>query len=147
MFFRVEGGDRRRIQLCGVERVAGDKVEGHFESPIKGIPKANPELWPPTQRWPLGDIPAARNEFSVFEPTNAAVWQLRVVVARYASGLERLRWWPHNVWFGLDWNNISLLSMLSATRAAWNAGATGGGSFWVESDLITNRSFSPKPEP
>src|SRR5437773_2358112 len=62
VFFRVELADSRRVQICGAEKIIGDKVESPF---VEGsFPmKIAQNFWAPSQAWPMGDFRKGRREF------------------------------------------------------------------------------------
>jgi len=79
VYFRVEGPRQPKLQIAGVQRVVGDKVDEPVEHPL-GLTVVNKDFWAPSQNFPIGDTRKARQEFGVVTPTNGTSWKLRVIL-------------------------------------------------------------------
>jgi hypothetical protein len=122
MFFRVEGGDRRPVQVMGAELIIDQISQTAYR--FYG--------WPLSQQWPI-------TEFGVFVPTNTAVWQLRVTFGKDEdlNFKRRLKSSP-TAWKQYRAEGFSLLGATWVT-AKWSCGYYNSAQLgYIESDPITN---------
>lgn len=135
VFFRVEGAGSRRIQIVWVGRIIGDwRTRCSLETDVTGVPpKPATNFWAPSQVSPIMNLRSGRKEFGIMAPTNASVWQVRVIVNVDLPTWERVRAMPRT------WSYMSRRGMpfLSAASGAWNA-FYDGGTQDLYSDSITN---------
>jgi hypothetical protein len=139
VFFRVVGAGNRRIQICGVQRIAGDNVDLPFELHGRSSRpfRFSSNFWAASQSWPMGDYTIAKKEFGVQAPTDTPVWKVRATVSLAIS--------PSWEWCKMmlkHWKSqrSSGCSMLKATQGTWTTFYQVGGEE-LESDYITNTIF------
>jgi len=133
VFFRVELADSRRVQICGAEKIIGDKVESPFVEGSFPMQVAQ-NFWAASQAWPMGDFRRGRQEFGVLAPTNTIVWKFRV---RVCISMPRSSAWLTTM--QKDWmaQRRRGISFLKATRDTWNTFYSMG-TEEIESECITN---------
>ena len=134
VFLRVEGAGSRRIQIAWVARIIGDWHTGSLEFPVTGLPpKPATNFWAPSQASPIMNLHIGRKEFGMIAPTNASIWQVRVIANLDLPIWQRVRAMPR------AWSYMSRRGMpfLSAASAAWNA-FYDGGTRDLYSDPTTN---------
>ena len=141
VYFRVEGGEGKRIFLGNFERVYDDTIDGAADriSVLRALNKESHLLtdgfWAPSQRLPMHEQPSnARKEFGVLTPRHHQGWKLRVTVfvAEHSiSGRLRMKL--------ACWRSVRKAGfpLLKAVSAAWNAVAYPTYQI-IESDLMTN---------
>ena len=142
VFFRVEVPDRRRIQLSGAQRVAGNKTNDWREFP----PNGSNGFWAPSQAWPMGDPAKALKPLGILAPTNTSVWKARIYVYKeIPSQTRRIAQMP-SLWWGQWRSGMMGKSVGRLTRDVWGMFFSDGGE-WVESEPLTNHSFATSPAP
>jgi len=129
VFFRVEGGGRRRVIITEVQQIVGERWQAPSWA-SKGPPLAGPLN--------------GRNEFGVLCPTNPFVWKDTTWKLRASLVVEQEEQLPlkairvlRMVWRSYRARGLPVRSAFDMSRALWSAFYIGGQQP-IESVPITN---------